>query len=80
MPLSSFEDMTTVNGRGSHMQLSSASEELMDSMRKHNKFVGIWVDAASPLKEFNNESEEFLKLAYDRGIDMLTSDYPIRAN
>lgn len=78
-PLSSMEAMTTANGRGSHMQLSSATEEVMEQMRKANKFVGIWIDAAAP-GEFNSESEAFLRLAYDRGIDMLTSDDPIKAN
>jgi len=48
-------------------------------MRNANKFVGVWVDASAP-EDFRSESEAFLERVYDLGIDMLTSDFPIKAN
>lgn len=78
-PLSKLDAMTKENGRGSHMQINSATEELMEEMRNANKFVGVWVDANAP-KEFNQENEAFLERVYNLGIDMLTSDFPIQAN
>ena len=48
-------------------------------MRNANKFVGVWVDISAP-NEFNQENEAFFKRVYDLGIDMLTSDFPIKAN
>lgn len=47
-------------------------------MHDAGKMVAVWVDASIP--EVYQEDEAFYKKIYDLGVDMLTSDYCMRAN
>ena len=45
-------------------------------MHDNGKIVAVWVDKVGDYEE----DEEFYQRVYDLGIDMLTTDYPERAD
>lgn len=47
-------------------------------MHEAGKIVIIWIDKTVP-KEIYEENDDFYRKVYDLGVDMLTTDYPLRA-
>jgi len=47
-------------------------------MHENNKIVAVWIDKGTP-KEFYEENDDFYKKCYDLGIDMITTDHPLKA-
>jgi glycerophosphoryl diester phosphodiesterase len=70
--------MCKSQGSGSHMQISSLTAKIVQEMHKNGKIVAIWVDTSAP-KDLYEENDVFYKRLYDMGVDMLTTDHPIRA-
>lgn len=54
------------------------TSEIVEEMHIHGKIVAVWVDTTAP-KDLYEENDDFYKRLYDMGVDMLTTDHPIRA-
>ena len=78
MEASSTYDMCKIQGSGSHLQIQSVTPEIVQEMHKHGKIVAVWVDLTAP-KDLYEENDVFYQRLYDMGIDMLTTDHPLRA-
>lgn len=47
-------------------------------MHSAGKVVIIWIDKSVP-KDVYEENDDFYRKVYDLGVDMLTTDFPLRA-
>lgn len=61
-----------MQGKGSHLQITHVTADLVNKMHANGKIVAVWID----LGEDYEEDEDFYKSVYDLGIDMLTTDHP----
>ena len=67
--------MCESHGSGSHLQISSLTQEMVREMHRNGKIVAVWVDDTAP-KDLYSENDEFYHKLYDLGVDMVTTDYP----
>jgi glycerophosphoryl diester phosphodiesterase len=77
-PASSAEEMCSSQGGGGHLQINSLSKELVDKMHQNGKIVAVWIDETAP-KDVYQENDAFYERLYDLGVDMVTTDFPERA-
>lgn len=75
-----IDELTSKDGQGagSHFQINYVTKELVERMHAAGKIVIIWIDQTVP-KEVYEENDDFYRKVYDLGVDMLTTDYPLRA-
>lgn len=76
----SIEELATSGkyGKGSHFQINYLTKDLVQKMHEAGKIVMVWVDTTTP-KDIYEENDDFYRRVYDLGVDILTTDYPLRA-
>ncbi len=51
-------------------------ELLVNELHENGKIVAVWIDSSVDIYQ---ENDDFYRKIYDLGVDMLTTDYPLKA-
>jgi glycerophosphoryl diester phosphodiesterase len=73
-----MEDMVEGQGDGCHIQIHEITAQLVSEMHSRGKIVAVWIDTTAPADLYEENDHFYLQL-YELGVDMITTDHPLRA-